>query len=160
MIKEPSVTQDFYVLPAVVVVHDRKMQEAWRLATSRADLGAAAIVKLYGRRFTIEETFRETKDIHFGMGLKATHIKSAGRRDRLLLLAALAHALLTLLGAAGEPLRARSNTQGKHTATEARNVNLSSSIDPFSVRNSSVTATAIRFPPPRRSVLRLASTRT
>jgi hypothetical protein len=102
MIKEPSVTQDFYVLPAVVVVHDRKMQEAWCLATSRADLGAADIVKLYGRRFTIEETFRDTKDIHFGMGLKATHIKSAGRRDRLLLLAALAHALLTLLGAAGE----------------------------------------------------------
>jgi hypothetical protein len=102
MIKEASVTQDFYVLPAVVVVHDRKMQEAWCLATSRADLGAADIVKLYGRRFTIEETFRDTKDIHFGMGLKATHIKSAERRDRLLLLAALAHALLTLLGAAGE----------------------------------------------------------
>jgi hypothetical protein len=57
---------------------------------------------LYGRRFTIEETFRDTKDIHFGMVRKATHIKSAARRDRLLLLAALAHTLLTLLGAAGE----------------------------------------------------------
>jgi hypothetical protein len=33
---------------------------------------------------------------------KATHIKSAARRDRLLLPAALAHALLTLLGAAGQ----------------------------------------------------------
>jgi hypothetical protein len=102
MIKEPAVTQDFYVLPAVVVIRDRKMQEAWCLATSRSDLGAAQIVKLYDRRFTIEETFRDTKDIHFGMGLKATHIKSAARRDRLLMLAALAHALLTLLGAAGE----------------------------------------------------------
>ena len=102
MLKEAAVTQDFYVLPAVVVVHDRKMQESWCLATSRADLGAAEVVKLYGRRFTIEETFRDTKDIHFGMGLKATHIKSAARRDRLLLLAALAHALLTMLGAAGE----------------------------------------------------------
>ena len=39
------------------------------------------------------------------MGLKATHIKSAARRDRLLLLAALAHALWTLLGAAGERCR-------------------------------------------------------
>ena len=102
MLKEAAVTQDFYVLPAVVVVHDRKMQESWCLATSRADLGAAEAVKLYGRRFTIEETFRDTKDIHFGMGLKATHIKSAARRDRLLLLAALAHALLTMLGGAGE----------------------------------------------------------
>jgi Transposase DDE domain len=102
LVKDAAVTQDFYVVPGVVVVHDRKMNEPWCLATSRADLGAADIVKLYGRRFTIEETFRDTKDIHFGMGLKATHIKSAERRDRLLLLAALAHALLTLLGAAGE----------------------------------------------------------
>ncbi|HOU90015.1 MAG TPA: hypothetical protein PLU22_03170 [Polyangiaceae bacterium] len=78
------------------------MKEAWCLATSLADQGAAAVVKLYARRFAIEETFRDTKDIHFGMGLKATHIKSAERRDRLLLIAALAHALLTLLGAAGE----------------------------------------------------------
>jgi hypothetical protein len=50
----------------------------------------------------IEETFRDTKDIHFGMGLKATHIGDSRRRDRLLLLGAIAHALLTLLGAAGE----------------------------------------------------------
>jgi hypothetical protein len=42
------------------------------------------------------------KDNHFGMGLSATHIHSAQRRDRLLLLAAVAHALVTLLGAAGE----------------------------------------------------------
>jgi hypothetical protein len=36
------------------------------------------------------------------MGLKANHIRSADRSDRLLLLAAVAHALLTLLGAAAE----------------------------------------------------------
>ena len=59
-------------------------------------------MKLYGKRFTIEETFRDTKDVHFGMGLKATHIGDSSRRDRLLLLGAIAHALLTLLGAAGE----------------------------------------------------------
>jgi hypothetical protein len=38
------------------------------------------------------------------MGLSATHIKNADRRDRLLLLAAIAQVLLTLLGAAGEAL--------------------------------------------------------
>jgi len=102
LLKDMAVTGDFYILPAVVVVHDRRMKEPWCLATSRSDLGAAAIVKLYGRRFTIEETFRDTKDIHFGMGLKATHIGDSRRRDRLLLLGAIAHALLTLLGAAGE----------------------------------------------------------
>ena len=41
-------------------------------------------------------------EAHFGMGLSATHIRDAGRRDTLLLLAAIAHALLTLLGAASE----------------------------------------------------------
>lgn len=96
------VTQDRFKVPAVVVVHDRKMKEAWCLATSLAKESAAAVVKRYGKRFSIEETFRDTKDLHFGMGLSATHIGSADRRDRLLLLAAIAHALLTLLGAASE----------------------------------------------------------
>jgi hypothetical protein len=117
MIKDPAVTQDFYVLPAVVVAHDRKMKQSWCLATSRSDLNAAGVVKQYSRRFSIEETFRDQKDIHFGMGLKATHIKSAERRDRLLLLAALAHTLLTMLGAAGEHCgldrKLRTNTSNK-----------------------------------------------
>jgi hypothetical protein len=102
LLKEMAVTVDCYVLPAVVVVHDKRMKDPWCLATSRSDLSAAEIVKLYGKRFTIEETFRDTKDVHFGMGLKATHIGDSSRRDRLLLLGAMAHALLTLLGAAGE----------------------------------------------------------
>jgi len=102
MLKGVGVTEDKSPVPAVVLVHDKRMKEAWCLATSRTDLGAAAVTKLYGRRFTIEETFRDTKDVHFGMGLSATHIGSAGRRDRLLFLAALAYALLVLLGAAGE----------------------------------------------------------
>lgn len=102
MIKGARVTDDKTQVPAVVLVHDRRMKDAWCLATSRADLGAAEVAKLYGRRFTIEETFRDSKDVHFGMGLSATHIRSTDRRDRLLFLGAIAHALLTLLGAAGE----------------------------------------------------------
>ena len=102
MLKGVGVTEDKSPVPAVVLVHDKRMKDAWCIATSRVDLGAAAVTKLYGRRFTIEETFRDTKDVHFGMGLSATHIGSAGRRDRLLFLAALAYALLVLLGAAGE----------------------------------------------------------
>jgi hypothetical protein len=52
--------------------------------------------------WVVEETFRDEKDIDFGLGLSATHVGSGDRRDRLLLLAAIAHALRTLLGAAGE----------------------------------------------------------
>jgi hypothetical protein len=36
----------------------------------------------YGKRFTIEETFRDTKNGHLGIGLSATHIRDEGRRDR------------------------------------------------------------------------------
>lgn len=102
MLKDALVTADKAAVPAVVVKHAKGMQEAWCLATSRVDDGAAKIVKLYSRRFTIEETFRDTKDARFGMGLSATHIRDTGRRDRLLLLGAMAHALLVLLGEAGE----------------------------------------------------------
>lgn len=102
MLRDVLITADKTSIPAVVLKHQKGMKEAWCIATNRTDLGAAGIVKLYARRFTIEETFRDIKDNHFGMGLSATHIGSPERRDRLLLLAAIAQALLTLLGAAGE----------------------------------------------------------
>jgi hypothetical protein len=102
MLKPARVTDEKTEIPAVVLVHDKRMKDAWCLATSRADLSATEVTKLYGRRFTIEETFRDQKDGHFGMGLSATHIRKTARRDRLLFLAAIAYALLVLLGAAGE----------------------------------------------------------
>lgn len=102
MLKAVKVTKDRTEIPAVVVVQAPRMKDAWCLATSRSDLGSAGVIKLYGRRFTIEETFRDQKDPRFGLGLSATHTKNCARRDRILLLAAIAEALLTLLGAAGE----------------------------------------------------------
>ena len=113
------VTRTRAEVPAVVVVRARKMKEAWCLATTLDECSAADIVKLYGRRFTIEETFRDQKNWRFGLGLSATHIKDAQRRDRLLLLAAIAQALLTLLGAAGEKVGLdrlmKANTSKKRT---------------------------------------------
>ncbi len=102
LLRGAKVTSDEFEVAAVVVVWDRKMKEPWSLATSFVRCTAGQVVKLYGKRFSIEETFRDQKDQHFGMGLKATHIRNAARRDRLLLLAAVAQALLTLLGAAAE----------------------------------------------------------
>lgn len=91
---------------AVVCVWAKGMKEPWFLACGEKSSrrSAAQVVKLYGRRFTIEENFRDTKDLRFGMGLSSVRISRVGRRDRLLLLSALATALLTLLGAAGESL--------------------------------------------------------
>ena len=61
-------------------------------------------LKKYAKRWGIECSFRDTKDPHFGMGMGQIRINSPERRDRLWLLNALAAALLTLLGAAGEAL--------------------------------------------------------
>jgi len=101
-LRAARVTQDRTEVGAVVVVKATGMKEMWCLATNRGEQTAAAIVKLYGRRFTIEETFRDQKDLRFGMGLRETRIRNPARRDRLLMLLALSQALLTLLGAACE----------------------------------------------------------
>lgn len=114
-----GVTSDGTPVERVVMVKARGMKDAWYLAASRTDLTGAQLKDLYGRRFSIEETFRDTKDLHFGLGLSATHIGVPARRDRLLLVMAMAEALLTLLGAAAESLgldrKLKVNTVKKRT---------------------------------------------
>ncbi|PTL80132.1 IS4 family transposase [Vitiosangium sp. GDMCC 1.1324] len=99
-----SVTQDNTPVPAVVCVKKKGMKEPWCLATSLKEATAAFVVGLYSKSFRTEETFRDMKDLRFGMGLSWVKVRSTERRDRLLLVSALACALLTLLGAAGESL--------------------------------------------------------
>ena len=79
-------------------------EDAWHLAASDGALSASQIVKLYAKRWTIEPSFRDSKDLRFGMGMGTLRIDDPQRRDRLLLLNAFAIMLLTLLGAAGESL--------------------------------------------------------
>jgi len=89
---------------AVVCVHAKNMKEPWCLAASDDDAATAAIVNHYAKRWTIEPSFRDTKDLRFGMGLSVTRISEPTRRDRLLLVSAFAIVLLTVFGAAGESL--------------------------------------------------------
>jgi Transposase DDE domain len=111
------VTHERQLVPAVVCVKARGMKEPWFLATSRSDLAGRAIVDFYSRRFTIEETFRDDKDDRFGLGLKEATIGDPKRRDRLLLVLAIARVVLTTLGTAGEQLgldvKLRANTEKK-----------------------------------------------
>ena len=88
---------------SVACLKDRGMKEPWCLVTSEG-LGARAAAALYGRRWGIETSFRDVKSPRFGMGLKEARTGRTDRRDRMLLIAALALSLLTLLGAAGERL--------------------------------------------------------
>jgi hypothetical protein len=114
-----GVTADDAPVERVVIVRAAGMKDAWYLASNRADLTGAQTKNLYGRRFTIEENFRDTKNLRFGLGLSATHITVPARRDRLLMLAAIAEVLLTLLGAAAESIgldrKLKANTVKKRT---------------------------------------------
>ncbi len=81
------------------------------------DLTGSALKAAYGRRFTVEEAFRDVKNARLGLGLTPVSIVRHDRRDALFLLAALAHTLLTLLGKAGQELgmeRMLGATRPKH----------------------------------------------
>jgi hypothetical protein len=119
MLRAVEVTAARRKVPAVVCVHAKDMREPWCIATSRHEATAGEIVAHYAKRWTIEPGFRDTKDLRFGMGMSVLRIADPQRRDRLLLLSALAVVLLTLLGAAGESLGfdrlLKSNTSKKRT---------------------------------------------
>jgi hypothetical protein len=98
------VTAQRTAVPVVVCVQEAAMKDAWCLASSRKDLAGTQIKAAYGRRFSVEETFRDVKNPRFGLGLKQTIVSRNDRREALFLLAVLAHTLLTLLGKAGQEL--------------------------------------------------------
>jgi hypothetical protein len=104
MYKNVLLTKNEYSIPAVVIVQAEKMSAPWILATSLSTSISKKVINLYGKRFTIEECFRDAKDIKFGMGLSHVTIRKPERRDRILMASAIATSLLTLLGAAGEAL--------------------------------------------------------
>jgi Transposase DDE domain len=104
VLRGAEVTADRYRVGTVVCVQDPKMKQAWCLAASSIDATAKQLTGLYGRRWGIECSLRDSKDLRFGMGLGTIHVKSPERRDRLWLINAFAVVLLTLLGAAGEAL--------------------------------------------------------
>jgi hypothetical protein len=85
-----------------VVIHWKpglpaKRDHPWYLMT---DLGGGAVklTRLYGRRMTVEELFRDDKNRRNGMALRDTQLTRADRIDRLLLILALAYWLLVGVG--------------------------------------------------------------
>lgn len=104
VLRNARVTAQRTAVPVVVCVQEPAMKDVWCLVSSRADWTGSQLKQAYGRRFTVEETFRDLKNPRLGLGLKQTVITRTDRRDMLFLLAVLAHALLTLLGKAGQEL--------------------------------------------------------
>ncbi|OIN12751.1 IS4 family transposase [Oceanisphaera psychrotolerans] len=101
-LKDVELTNQRQPVARVFCCKKADMKEAWFLASNRRNLSAADALKLYGKRWGIESSFRDIKDYKFGMGMADTHVSSTKRRDRLFLFSALAIVLLTLLGKAGD----------------------------------------------------------
>lgn len=114
-----TVTGAGYPVATVVCVQAKDMKQPWCLVASTAEEPARALINLYAKRWGIECSFRDTKDLRFGMGLGSMHVSTPDRRDRLWLINAFAVVLLTLLGAAGESLGydryLKSNTTKRRT---------------------------------------------
>jgi len=102
-LKKALLTLAEYPIEQFVAVKDKGMKAAWFLV-SNTRLKPREIINHYARRWKIEPFFRDLKDGRYGLGLEQTHIKSCDRRDRLMLILALAYLLLSVLGQAGEEI--------------------------------------------------------
>jgi hypothetical protein len=95
---------------------ERELRQAaldpWLLATSLPEGDANYIVSLYAKRMQIEETFRDAKNHRFGWSLGGVRLSSPQRTAALLVLAALALVVITLIGMGAE-------RRGAHRAYQA-----------------------------------------
>src|SRR5215212_4268482 len=62
-LRDARVTAKGQQVGAVVCVHAKGMKEPWCLASSDREATAAVLVNHYARRWTIEPSFRDTKDL-------------------------------------------------------------------------------------------------
>lgn len=85
---------------------ERELRQAaldpWLLATSLSDGDASYVVALYAKRMQIEETFRDAKSHRFGWSLGDVRLSTHHRTAALLVLAALALIVVTLIGMGAE----------------------------------------------------------
>lgn len=81
----------------LVGVWAKESKEIWWLATNlKAEV--AEIVGLYDRRMSVEEQFRDTKGVRFGLKLKWTQFQKAAYLERMYLLVGVAGLLWTSAG--------------------------------------------------------------
>ena len=84
----------------LVALFDRGQKEAWYLFTD-LDAPAQDIARLYARRFTLEEVFRDGKSTRYGWSLGEYQLKEKpDRLDHLILIVATAYLLVFLIGLA------------------------------------------------------------
>lgn len=125
----------------VVLVKRRGMKDSWCLATNLDALHADDVVRLYGRRFTTEETFRDVKDVRFGLGLSKCSIARTDRRDRMLLVVSIALFITSVVGCIAERLGLERHVRANKTKNKTRAHSI------FSLGRHLLPALATRDPP-------------
>lgn len=86
----------------IVVFHDHQQKEPWILATNCYGESRAAIVEYYARRFRVEESFKDLKDLRNGFGLHGYRMEKCDHLSRLLAVLALGYLLVSACGHYGE----------------------------------------------------------
>lgn len=86
----------------LVIVHDKNQKDAWFLSTNMLAPSGRAIVWRYGRRFEIEESFKDLKDMRAGLHIGHVNLEKPERLTRLLIVAVLAYLFLVSAGLYGE----------------------------------------------------------
>ena len=67
-LRQARVTADGTPVPAVVIEKAERMKYPCCFVTSLTQRSDSKIMQHYRRQFTIEETFRDAKDVQLGMG--------------------------------------------------------------------------------------------
>src|ERR687890_234522 len=79
-LRDAAVTEAQCPVGAAVCVHAKAMKEPWCLVASDAVASSRQIIDLYAKRWNVKPSFRDTKDLRFGMGLSAVRIGDPQRR--------------------------------------------------------------------------------
>ncbi len=103
-LRNAKLTEKKILIRTIVCYREKRMKSDWCIASNKEEITSSQLITLYAKRWSIECSFRDLKDDRFGFGLENVRTRACDRRDRLLLLGAIAVILLTLLGAAGESI--------------------------------------------------------
>ena len=81
-----------------IITKKKGCPERWVLITDIDNMLAETIVNIYYKRMTIEETFRDEKNVLYGFALEKMKLSSAERYDKMLLIISYAYLLIMLFG--------------------------------------------------------------
>ena len=81
-----------------VIFQGKKQRLRWIICTNNCLLSPKEIIDIYYKRMTIEETFKDLKNIERGYAIETVRLSSENRYDKMLLILSYAYLLLTLFG--------------------------------------------------------------